>query len=61
MRYQCIHSLVGQFSMAAFCRVMQVSRSGYYAWSRRVPGKRDEQNETLLGRVRRFFERSKGT
>ena len=40
---------------------MQVSRSGYYAWREREPSKRQKQNETLLGRIRSFFERSKGT
>ncbi len=51
----------GQFCVSALCGAMQVSRSGYYAWREREPSKRQKQNETLLGRIRSFFERSKGT
>jgi putative transposase len=40
---------------------MQVTRSGYYAWRRGDRSERHKHNETLLGRVRHFFERSKGT
>jgi putative transposase len=40
---------------------MQVTRSGYYAWRRRETGERHKHNETLLGQIRTFFERSKGT
>jgi len=68
VRYQFVeqHRFVeqhgGQFCVAALCRVMQqVSRSGYYPWRRREPSKRQKRNETLLGRVRHFFGRGKGT
>ncbi len=37
---------------------MNVSRSGYYAWLSRKPSERQKQNETLLCRIRQFFERS---
>jgi transposase InsO family protein len=40
---------------------MQVTRSGYYAWRRGDRSERQKQNEMLLGQIRTFFERSKGT
>jgi transposase InsO family protein len=40
---------------------MQVSRSGYYAGRKRKSSERQKHNETLLGQIRTFFERSKGT
>jgi transposase InsO family protein len=40
---------------------MSVSRSGYYAWLSRKPSERQRDNQTLLYRIRQFFERSKGT
>ncbi len=40
---------------------MKVTRSGYYAWQKRRPSERQKQDETLLKRIRHFFERSQGT
>jgi len=46
------------------CHYLGVSRSGYYAWSSRVPSRRDEGNRELLGaieRVHRDIDRSYGS
>jgi transposase InsO family protein len=51
----------GRFPVAALCRITNVSRSGYYAWLSRKPSERQSENETLLCRIRQFFERSKRT
>jgi transposase InsO family protein len=40
---------------------MNVTRSGYYAWRGREPSQQQKDNETLLSRIRCFFERSKHT
>ena len=40
---------------------MNVTRSGYYAWRGREPSQWQKDNETLLSRIRSFFERSKHT
>lgn len=40
---------------------MQVTRSGFYAWHKREPSQRQQENETLLVQIRSFFERSKQT
>ncbi len=40
---------------------MRVTGSGYYAWRKREPSERQKQNQTLLGHIRTFFERSKQT
>jgi transposase InsO family protein len=40
---------------------MRVTGSGYYAWRKREPSERQKQNQTLLGQIRTFFERSKQT
>ena len=61
MRYQFVEQRRGQFPVSALCRVMQVSRGGYYAWLSRKPNEREKENETLLCQIRRFFERSKHT
>jgi len=61
VRYRFVQGQLGQFPVAALCRVMHVTRSGYYAWQRREPSERQKQDETLLDSIRQFFERSKRT
>jgi putative transposase len=61
VRYQFVKRHTGQFCVAALCRLMKVSRSGYYAWLSRKPSERQRKNQMLLYRIRQFFERSKGT
>ncbi len=63
MRYPFIEQHEGQFSVTALCRVMQVTRSGYYAWRKQMPGSgtRQKENAVLLPRIREFFERSDQT
>ena len=61
MRYRFVQGHLGRFPVAALCRVMNVTRSGYYAWQRREPSERQKQDMTLLVQVRQFFERSKRT
>jgi len=34
------------------CSVLQVSRSGYYAWRKRSPSKRKMANQRLLAEVK---------
>ncbi len=41
----------GEFRVMAMCRVLQVSRSGYYAWQRRPPSVRTQTNQRLMERM----------
>lgn len=43
------------------CRVLEVSRSGYYAWLKRPPSKRAQEDARLTKRIRKLHERSRGT
>ena len=43
------------------CRVLEVSRSGYYAWLKRLPSQRAQEDEQLTNRIRTIYTRSKGT
>lgn len=49
----------GQFHIGSLCRVMQVSRSGYYGWLDREPSERVQQNTCLLVHIRAAHKRSK--
>src|SRR5690625_2869527 len=43
------------------CRVLGVSTSGYYAWCRRGPSKREQENVKLTETIRRIHRESRGT
>lgn len=43
------------------CQVLQVSRSGYYAWRDRPPGVREQRRVELVKQIRRVHEDSRGT
>ena len=47
--------------MTRLCRVLGVSRSGYYAWRGRVPSARQQANAVLLERIREVHARSRQT
>jgi putative transposase len=49
------------FDVAVMCRVLGVSRSGYYAWARRPPSERAVANATLVEEIRRVHSESDGT
>lgn len=61
MRYQFIQQHQGQFSLAALCRVMQVARSGYYAWCKRPKSAREQANQELTEQIKIAFEASDRT
>lgn len=43
------------------CRLLKVSRSGYYAWRSRRPGPREEANRELLEAIRTVYRGSRAT
>ncbi len=50
-----------EHDVATMCRVLGVSRSGYYASRGRAPSKRDREDAALTERVREIHERSRQT
>ena len=49
------------FSIAAMCRVLEVSKSGYYAWAGRRDSCRARSDARLSALIRSVHERSRGT
>jgi len=43
------------------CEVLEVSRSGYYAWLDRPPSKRELHHQELLIKIKEFFNDSRNT
>ena len=50
-----------EFRIAGMARVLQVSRSGFYAWRRRGAGARAEEDAALSEEIRAAHEESRGT
>jgi transposase InsO family protein len=50
----------GQYSVTKMARNLGVSRSGYYAWLGRKPGKREIEDRELLRLIIKIFEDNKG-
>ena len=50
-----------EFPVRLMCRCLRVSASGYYDWSKRLPGVRALDNQRVLGRIRELHEDSRGT
>jgi len=59
VKYEFIRTHVDQFSLAGLCRVLSASRSGYYAWCRRQPAKRQREDRILAAHVLRIHEASR--
>lgn len=61
MRYLFIQEQQAQFSLAALCRVMQVGRSGYYAWRTRKPCARQQHNAVVSEQIKTVYKESAQT
>lgn len=61
MRYQFITEQQQQFPIAALCRVLQVSASGYYAWKKRLPSVQMQANAQLTEQIKTIYEDSDQT
>jgi len=61
VRYRFVREYAPQFPVAALCRVMQVAKSGYYAWRRRAESRRAHANRALTAQIKAAHERSRKT
>ena len=61
MRYQCIHRRREQHSVRMMCRLLRVSRSGYYDWRRQPLSKRKMADLLLLMHIQDIFAESRDT
>ena len=61
MKYACIRAHREQFPLSLMCRLLQVSRSGYYAAAGRAPSARARQRESLRQVIAALYEASRGT
>jgi putative transposase len=60
IKYEFIKAQEKEFSVAMMCRLLEISRSGYYAWLSRPVSKRDRENRRLLALIRASYLASGG-
>ena len=60
MRYAFIQAHRSCWPVKITCRVLRVSRSGFYAWHRRGPSMQAQRREVLGKRIREVHEQSRG-
>jgi len=61
VKYACIRLYRHQFSLTTMCRVLQVSRAGFYAAERRVPSARARENVVLGALITTIYQNSRAT
>ncbi|MGB8716800.1 MAG: IS3 family transposase [Rhodanobacteraceae bacterium] len=59
-RYAVIECCRSDYPVGMMCRCLNVSTSGFYAWSGRKPGPRAQANSRLLVRIREIHKDSLG-
>lgn len=60
MKYAMIKTNETQFPVGMMCRLLSVSRSGYYAWERRPHSARERSTQSLKIEIKRVFDDEKG-
>jgi putative transposase len=61
VKFQWIQKHAGQFEVSIMCEVLQVSRSGYYAWLDRPASARRERQQELTEQIRQVHQQSEQT
>jgi len=49
------------FAIEKMCKVLNVSRSGYYSWLKNEPSKREVENHEILTHIRQIYSESRKT
>lgn len=58
--FRLIDAEKASYPVSLLCRVLKVSRSGYYDWKDRPSSRRDRENVALTEQIREVHERSRG-
>ena len=61
MRYRFVRDHRSQFQVGMMCRVLEVSRSGYYAWLNRPESTRESENRALTEKIKSIHIKSRKT
>ena len=59
--FRLVDAEKASYPVATLCRMLGVSKSGYYAWRSRPPSKRSRQDAALTEKIRQIHSRSRET
>ena len=59
MKFGFIRDHQKRWPVNVMCRVLQVARSGFYAWRRRAPSARAKRNAQLVARIRKVHQENR--
>ncbi len=60
MKFQFIQAHRGAYPIALMCRALEVSESGYHAWTRRKVSKRAQEDQVLAAQIEQVFQSNRG-
>ena len=60
MRYRFIQAEKAVYPVGVLCRVLDVARSGFYAWCQRPLSMRAQENQGLMTHIRACYQASRG-
>ena len=60
MRYRFIQAEKAVYPVGVLCRVLDVARSGFYAWCQRPISTRAQENQGLVRHIRACYQASRG-
>jgi putative transposase len=61
VQYAWIQQQHTTFRVSCLCRLLEVSRSGYYEWLGRPPGAQAAADQALQDKITRYFAQGRGT
>jgi putative transposase len=61
MKYPFIEKHRKQYSVNRLCLMLGIMRSSYYAWKKRKPSQREQNNQALIEHIRRIYKNYRKT
>jgi putative transposase len=60
VKYAWIQEQHAEFAVTSLCRILEVSRSGYYEWRGRPPSAQPDTAQQLEAKVKQYFTQGRG-
>jgi putative transposase len=61
MRYRFIEGHRKEYTVGRLCTMLWIKRSSYYAWRKRKPSQREQNNQAIIDQIRRIHKLSRRT